>query len=402
MSSEPSIVITGLGVVAPNGLGVPAFLDALRHGRSGIDDIRGFDTTDWPVHRGGEVKGLPATYLELGLPGRTTLLAWLAANEALDHAGLDRRWPDPSRVGLIVGTTSGEIQAIEDVDERWARGDAAGVPAAEYVGFASHAIAATLAARLGARGPVLMIANACASGNFAVSYARDLIREGDADVVIVGGADAFSRVALAGFSRVHAVAPEMCQPFSKDRKGMMVSEGAGMVVLERGDEARHRGASIRAEVLGTAVGCDAFHLTAPDPEGMAAVMRRALADAGVEPAGVGYISAHGTGTPANDAAETAAIKRVFGPLAYQVPVSSIKSMIGHTMGAASAIETVACCLALAHDFLPPTINYNEPDPDCDLDYVAGAPRAAAVAVIMNNSFAFGGNNASVMLGRARA
>jgi 3-oxoacyl-[acyl-carrier-protein] synthase II len=135
---------------------------------------------------------------------------------------------------------------------------------------------------------------------------------------------------------------------------------------------------------------------------MAAVMRRALADAGVEPAGVGYISAHGTGTPANDAAETAAIKRVFGPLAYQVPVSSIKSMIGHTMGAASAIETVACCLALAHDFLPPTINYNEPDPDCDLDYVAGAPRAAAVAVIMNNSFAFGGNNASVMLGRARA
>jgi 3-oxoacyl-[acyl-carrier-protein] synthase II len=395
---SPAVVITGTGVVAPNGIGNAAFLEALRQGRSGIDEIRAFDTSNWPVHRGGEVKGLRPRD-DLRLPGRTSLLAWTAAAEALADAGLNTAWSVPSRVGLILGTTSGEIQSIEEVDERWALGRTDPIPLSLYAGFASNAVASTLARVFRISGPVLMIANACSSGNFAISYGCDLIRDGDADMVLAGGADAFSKVALAGFSRVHAVAPEVCQPFSKNRKGMMVSEGAGLVILESLEHATRRGARTLATVLGAAVGCDAFHLTAPDPEGMANVIRRALDDARVTTAEVGYVNAHGTGTPANDAAETSAIKRVFGELAYTRPVSSIKSMIGHTMGAASAIETVACCLALQHGFLPPTMNFDEPDPECDLDYVPNRAREQRVDVIMNNSFAFGGNNASLVLGR---
>jgi len=394
-----SIVITGLGVVSPNGIGNDAFLDALREGRSGIDEIRSFDTSTWPVHRGGEVKGPPEPDAALQLPGRASVLAWTAASEALRDAGVDPRFMNPSRTGLILGTTLGENQNIEEADELWVLGRSEEVSLKLYSGFDSNEVASTLARLFGFSGPVLMIANACSSGNFAISYGCDLIREGDADIILAGGADSFSKGALAGFSRVHAVAPEICQPFSRNRKGMMVSEGAGVVILEEREHARKRGARIYATVMGAAVGCDAFHLTAPDPEGMAHVMRRALEKAGVTTSDVGYLNAHGTGTAANDAAETAAVKRVFGAEAYGVPVSSIKSMIGHTMGAASAIETVACCLALQHDFLPPTMNYEEPDPECDLDYVPNRARSQRVNVIMNNSFAFGGNNASLVLGR---
>jgi 3-oxoacyl-[acyl-carrier-protein] synthase II len=226
-----------------------------------------------------------------------------------------------------------------------------------------------------------------------------LIRQGRADVIVAGGADGLSKVALGGFSRVHAVAPDRCQPFDKNRKGMMVSEGAGVVILEEEQQALGRGARAYARVLGAGLGCDAFHLTAPDPAGMAHVMRLAMQDAGLTTADVGYISAHGTGTPLNDLAETTAIKAACGDRAHRIPVSSVKSMIGHTMGAASAIETVACCLVLRHHFLPPTINYVDPDPQCDLDYVPNVARAQMVDVVMNNSFAFGGNNASVVLGR---
>ncbi len=394
-----SIVITGLGVASPNGIGKAAFLAALQEGRSGIDDIRSFDTSTWPVHRGGEVTGLPEPEGSLQLPGRTSLLAWTAACEALRDAGLEPRSLNPSRTGIILGTTSGEIQTIEEADELWALGRPEEVPLRLYSGFASNVVASTLARLFRIQGPVLMIANACSSGNFAISYGCDLIREGDADIILAGGADSFSKVALAGFSRVHAVAPVMCQPFSRNRKGMMVSEGAGVVVLEDREHAKKRGAHIYTNVMGAAVGCDAFHLTAPDPEGMANVIRRALEEARVTTSDVGYLNAHGTGTAANDAAETAAIKHVFGEQSYRIPVSSIKSMIGHTMGAASAIETVACCLALEHDFLPPTMNYDEPDPECDLDYVPNHARSQRVNVIMNNSFAFGGNNASLVLGR---
>jgi 3-oxoacyl-[acyl-carrier-protein] synthase II len=395
------VVITGIGVITPNAIGSGEFLDALRNGVSGIDTIQAFDSSDYPVHRGGEVKGLDAveTGEDLPNPGRTSRLALFAVRQALKNAELVPGAFDPRRTGLILGTTSGEVQAIERVDEAWATGRQAELPLELYSGFSSNVVTANIASVFGLQGPVLMLANACSSGNFAVDFGCSLIRAGEADVIIAGGADSFSKVALAGFSRVHAVAPEICQPFDKNRKGMMVSEGGGAVILEERGRAERRGARIYANVLGSGVGCDAFHLTAPDPEGMAHVMRLALADAQVAPRDIGYINAHGTGTTANDAAETAAVKKAFGDLAYRIPVSSIKSMIGHTMGAASAIETVACCLALEHGFLPPTINYHEQDPECDLDYVPNTARSVRIEVVMNNSFAFGGNNASVILGR---
>ena len=396
-----SVVITGIGVVAPNGVGCPTFLTALQAGVSGIEEIRSFDTTAYPVHRGGEVKQLedtPRTHESRA--GWTTTMSTVAIQEALNDARLTPGSFDSSRIGVLLGTTSGEVQDMETLDASWTRGRLDAFSDEAHAGFSSNSMPARLAHAFGFAGPALVLANACASGNFAVAYGCDLIRHGQADVIVAGGADGLSKVALAGFSRMHAVAPEKCQPFDRNRKGMMVAEGAGFVILELEERARARGAGAYARVLGTGLGCDAFHLTAPNPDGMAHVMRLALVDAGIAPEDVHYISAHGTGTPVNDAAETAAVKTAFGPAAYRTPVSSIKSMIGHTMGAASAIETVACCLALRHGFLPPTINYSDADPLCDLDYVPNTARFQPIDIAMNNSFAFGGNNASLVLSRA--
>jgi 3-oxoacyl-[acyl-carrier-protein] synthase II len=396
------VVITGVGVVAPNGIGRVRFLKALQEGTSGIDEIRSFDTRDYLVHRGGEIKHLEHVDGD-GCPpgvGRTTRVTIIAVREAMADAGLLADSFDSDRVGVLLGTTSGEVQDMEAIDEAWTRNRSEVFSSAAYSSFCSNSITARVASAFGLRGPALVLANACASGNFAVAFGCDLIKQGHADVIVAGGADALSKVALAGFSRMHAVAPDLCRPFDRNRKGMMVSEGAGVVILEAGPRARARGASMYARVRGWGLGCDAFHLTAPNPEGMAHVMCLAMQDAGVAPADIGYISAHGTGTTLNDAAETAAIRTAFGDAANRTPVSSIKSMIGHTMGAASAIETVACCLALRHQFLPPTINYSEPDPQCDLDYVPNTVRFQAVDVAMNNSFAFGGNNASLVLARS--
>jgi 3-oxoacyl-[acyl-carrier-protein] synthase II len=397
------IVITGFGVVAPNAIGAKAFLQALQDGVSGIDEIRAFDTSDYDVHRGGEVKGLDrlgAALDSTGCLGRTSQLAMAAVREAIDHAGLSVAACDPARVGVILGTTSGEVRSIETVHEAWAVDQPARPAPAFYRELSSNVITSLVSSTFGFAGPTMMLANACSSGNFAIGLGCDLIREEEADVILAGGADSFWKGTLAGFSRLHAVAPAMCQPFDRDRKGMMVSEGAAVVVLEERERARRRGATIHAVVLGSGMSCDAFHPTAPDPAGLANAMRLALDDAGVTPSEMQYINAHGTGTAANDAAETEAIKAVFGENAARIPVSSIKSMIGHTMGAASAIETVACCLALVHGFLPPTINYQVPDPACDLDYVPNRARVLRLDVLMNNSFAFGGNNACLVLGRA--
>jgi 3-oxoacyl-[acyl-carrier-protein] synthase II len=400
---KKEIVITGIGVTAANAIGREEFRTALEQGISGIEEINSFDTSEYTVHRGGEVKGLQSVEKSLELPsglGRTSRLALVATLEAVRDAGLHTSTFDRARTGVILGTTSGEVQAIESVDEAWALGRQQELPLHLYTGFASNVVTSCISSFLGLEGVTMMIANACASGNFAISFGRDLLMQGEADVIIAGGADSFSKVALAGFSSVHAIAPEVCQPFDKNRRGMQVSEGAGIVILEERSRAEGRGAKIYAAILGCGLGCDAFHLTTPDPEGMANAMRLALRDAELQLSDVDYINAHGTGTPANDAAETDAIKRVFGAHAYSTPVSSIKSMLGHAMGAASAIETVACCLALESGFVPPTINYQTPDPACDLDYVPNRARLQKIWTIMNNSFAFGGNNASLILGRS--
>jgi 3-oxoacyl-[acyl-carrier-protein] synthase II len=242
----------------------------------------------------------------------------------------------------------------------------------------------------------VVIPTACAAGNYALAHALDSIRNGEADVMLAGGSDAFSRITYSGFARLGAIAPERCQPFDRNRKGMIPGEGAATLVLERLERAEARGAHIYAELAGYGLTCDANHMTAPQGDGATAAMKWAMADAGVTPDEVGYISAHGTGTAVNDRIETHAVKQAFGDAAYRVPMSSIKSMLGHTMGAASAIEAAACVLAVRDDILPPTMNMETADPACDLDYVPNTARPQRVNVAMNNAYAFGGNNASVI------
>jgi 3-oxoacyl-[acyl-carrier-protein] synthase II len=244
-----------------------------------------------------------------------------------------------------------------------------------------------------------MIPTACAAGNYAIAHAFDVLRAGRADLMLAGGSDSFSRITYTGFAQLGAIAPEVCQPFDRYRKGMIPGEGAGVIVLEPLSSARHRGARIYAEITGYGLSCDAHHMTAAQPTGDGAVraMKQALEQSRTNPEEVNYISAHGTGTPTNDRLETIAVKKLFGDAASRIPMSSIKSMLGHTMGAASAIEAAACALAVYHDRIPPTINLVEPDPECDLDYVPNSAREQTVRVAMNNAYAFGGNNASLIL-----
>jgi len=265
--------------------------------------------------------------------------------------------------------------------------------------YPCHVIAAHVASELQFAGVNTMIPTACAAGNYAIAHALDVMRAGRADLMLAGGSDAFSRITFTGFARLGAVAPEICQPFDRFRKGMIPGEGAGVLVLEPLDRARRRGARIYAEVAGYGLSCDAHHMTAAHPEGAGAerAMRNALADSRTNPQDVDYISAHGTGTPTNDRLETIAVKCLFKDQAYRIPISSIKSMIGHTMGAASAIEAAVCALAVFNERIPPTINLNDPDPECDLDYVPKFARELRINVAMNNAYAFGGNNASLIL-----
>jgi 3-oxoacyl-[acyl-carrier-protein] synthase II len=264
-----------------------------------------------------------------------------------------------------------------------------------------HMIPTHVAIEFDLKGPSLMIPTACAAGNYAIGYGYDLIRTGRADVMLAGGSDAFSRIPYMGFARLGAIAPEKCQPFDKNRKGMVPGEGSGMLVLEPLGDALARGAKIYAEVLGYGVSCDAHHMTAAHPQADGAIraMSAAMKSSGVGIGDIDYISAHGTGTPTNDRIESLAVRTLFAEYATTIPMSSIKSMLGHTMGAASALEAAACALALDTGWIPPTINHEEPDPDCGLDIVPNQARLTNPKIVLNNAYAFGGNNASLCLGR---
>jgi 3-oxoacyl-[acyl-carrier-protein] synthase II len=335
--------------------------------------------------------------------GRSSQLAASAAKMALAQAGIDITQQDPYRVGVSLGTTMGEPQILEQGIEMIyrAQNSASGLPADLPAKYPCGVISANVARSIGACGPVIMIPTACAAGNYAIGYAFDLISTGVADLVIAGGSDPISKIAFTGFNRLLATAKELCRPFDKNRDGMCVGEGAGALALESLTHAINRGATILAEVLGYGLGCDAFKMTIPDPSGSGGILalQRALANAHLSPDQVDYISAHGTGTEENDKTETLIIKAVFGEKARSIPVSSIKSMIGHTMGAASAIEAVACVLMINREVILPTINYTEPDPECDLDYVPNSARNAAIGVAVSNAYAFGGNNSTLVLGK---
>lgn len=399
-TTSQRIGVTGIGLVTSVGTGREIVWHRLLDGTSGISPVRSFDTSAYKVNIGGEIHSFdPAPFferLDATKVGRASQMAVAAARLALRDAG---DWQAAAeRCGVVMGTTSGEPREVEAYNDAVLGGHLGKLGDGFMRRYPCHAIAGTVAAELGLAGPNSMIPAACAAGNYAIAHAVDQLRAGRADVMLAGGADAFSRITYTGFARLGAIAPERCQPFDQGRQGMVPGEGAAVLVLERFDRAHQRGARIWAEVAGYGLSCDAHHMTAAHPEGdgAARAMADALADAGMSADDVDYVSAHGTGTPTNDRLESRAMVRIFGNRTCFVPTSSVKSMLGHTMGAASAIEGAVCALAVAEDRVPPTIHFETADPDCALDCVPNVGRAMPVRVAMSNAYAFGGNNASVI------
>jgi 3-oxoacyl-[acyl-carrier-protein] synthase II len=406
------VAVTGIGIVSPLGLDAASTWKAALAGESGIGWIEAFDTAGLPVRVAGEVKGFDPLSVASAKDGRrlerNVLFALSAAREALDGSGLTDF--DPTRVGIIFGSAAGGVSAVvRQAKVLYERGPDRVSPT-----FLPNMLVDTasgqLAISLGIKGINFAIVSACATGSHAIGEAAELIKRGAADAIIAGGTEAcIDPLILAGFTAMHGLAVEdehparASRPFDATRAGFVMAEGAGAVVVEDWDRAVARGAEIYGEVLSYGGSNDAHHLAQPEPEaeGVAAMMRTALERAGVEPERVGYINAHGTATPLGDAAETKAIKAVFGDHAYRLAVSSTKSMMGHTFGAAGAIEAVLSILALRDGVLPPTINYHDPDPDCDLDYVPNQARPADIEVAISNAMGLGGHNGCVVLGKAR-
>jgi len=405
------VAVTGVGVVSPLGLDAPSSWQAALAGESGIDWISTFDTDGLPVRVAAEVKGFDPTQVVSAKEARkleqNVLFGVAAGREALADSGLSGF--DPSRVGVIFGSAIGGVPGIlEQADTLRERG-----PDRVSPNFLPNvlvdSISGQLAISLGLKGPNYAVVSACATGSHAVGEAAEMIKRGDADAVLAGGTEScIIPLILAGFTAMRGLAvedehpPRASRPFDATRAGFVMAEGSGALLLEEWERAERRGAEIYAEVLGYGASNDAHHLAQPEPEatGVAAMMAAALGRSGVEPSRVGYINAHGTSTPLGDAAETRAIKQVFGAHAYELAVSSTKSMMGHTFGAAGAIEAIMCVLALRDGVLPPTINYREPDPECDLDYVPNEARRTQVDVALSNAMGLGGHNGCVLLGRA--
>ncbi|BBO75882.1 3-oxoacyl-[acyl-carrier-protein] synthase 2 [Desulfosarcina widdelii] len=329
-------------------------------------------------------------------------MAMAAALQALAEAGLlPMEERSTARTGVVIGGGAGGMLECEPVFARYLETGADRMPVSSFAAFSCASSADHIATHLKLFGPRTTFMTACSSGATAIGFARDLIRSHAADIMVCGGTEPLCRITYSAFNALQAVDPEPCKPFDRNRQGLTLGEGAGIVILESLDHARKRGAPIYGEILGCGITCDAHHMTAPDIEGAgaAAAMAAALADAGISADRVDYINAHGTATPANDRMEAHAIERVFGNRARHIPVSSTKSMIGHTLGAAGAIEAVACLLAIERDFIPPTIHHNATDDDCPLDVVPSHSRPARSDTVLSNSFAFGGNNTALVLGR---
>jgi len=407
-SAPDETVVTGVGLVTSIGTGKEIFWQNLLAGRCGIGPVEAFSTEHFPVHHGAEIKDFDANdyvnRLPAGKIGRASELAIAAAHLALADAHLSFTEADLEQAGVVVGTTSGEPGVIERFDDLYIEGRINQLSSDFIDNYPCNALAAHVASELGLGGEVLTIPTACAAGNYAIAHASDLLQMRRARIMLAGGADSFSRITYTGFARLGAISTDLCRPFDRNRKGMIPGEGAAMLVLERRADAVARGARIYAVIAGYGLSCDAYHMTSAHPQGAGAAraMEMALRSSETLPEEVDYISAHGTGTPTNDRLETIAIKRVFKDYAYRVPISSIKSMLGHAMGAASAIEAIACVLAITYGYIPATIHLETQDPECDLDFIANCSREHKVNIAMNNAYAFGGNNSSVIFRRYEA
>lgn len=412
MNERRRVVITGMGAMTPLGLTLQETWEGLLAGRSGIATITQFDASDLPVSIAGELKGFDAAryinFKEARRMARCSQVAVATAQEALADAGLDLPLADEERVGVLVGSGVGGLErAYEGIEIYHNHGISRVNPfvlTSTLVNMPSHHVSFWA----GAKGPISTVVAACATGTQAVGEASEFIRRRAADVMLCGSVEALIHLTpIVGFHAMRALSlrndePERAsRPFDADRDGFVFSEGCAIFVLEALEHAQARGARIRAEVLGHASSSDAFHVAQPDPEGLGAsrAMQWALDDAGLPPGAVGYINAHGSSTPISDPIETLAIKRTFGERVYKIPISSTKSMIGHAMGGAGAIETAVCALTVEQGIIHPTINLETPDPQCDLDYVPEGARQADVRVALNNAFGLGGQNACLVLGR---
>jgi len=408
------VAVTGLGAVSPLGVGMRPSWEGLVAGRSGIGPVTHFDPSEFDSRIAGEVKDFdPARWIEKREVKRLDLFsqfAVAAGREALEDSGLDLASADLARCGCIVGSGVGGLATIEEQYRRFAAKGPGRVSAFLVPKMMANAAGGNLAIALGLRGPNHCLVSACASGTHALGEGLRLVQEDHADVVFAGGSEApVTFLGLGGFCALKALStrndePQRAsRPFDRDRDGFVVAEGAAVLVFEEMGRARARGAHIYAEVLGFGSSCDAFHITAPDEtaEGPARAMRLALADAGVRPEDVDYVNAHGTSTLYNDRVETAAVKLAFGPHARRLAVSSTKGATGHLLGGAGALEAAFTCLAIERGVMPPTVNYETPDPDCDLDYVPNEARERPVRVALSNSLGFGGHNAIVCLGKPR-
>ncbi|MCI0635875.1 MAG: beta-ketoacyl-ACP synthase II [Actinobacteria bacterium] len=414
------VVITGLGAVTPLGNDVESTWDGAVSGRSGVEFVRAFDTSDFPVRIAAEVKDFDSEGLvsakEMKRLDRNVQFALAAANEALANASLDGCAADTGslngyardRVGVVLGSGIGGLhELLRQYDVLRERGPLRVSPTF-LPNVLPDSASGQVAISLGIRGPNYAVVSACATGSHAIGEGAEMIRYGYADAVVAGGTEAcIHPLFFAGFCSMRGLVAEeenpavACRPFDATRAGFVMGEGAGVVMLEELEHAQGRGATIYAEVLGYGASNDAYHMAAPDPDsiGVAEMMKAALERAAVDPRRVDYINAHGTSTPLGDAAETKAIKDVFGEHAYDIAVSSTKSTMGHLLGAAGAVETIVTALAIHRRLIPPTINYQHPDPTCDLDYVPNVAREAEIDVALSNAMGLGGHNGCVLLGR---
>ncbi len=396
------VFVSGLGVVSPLGVGAARFWEGLLEGRSGVAPVRGFETGDLERHLACEVQGFDVlehlSEVEAGRSARCAQMAIAAARMAALEAGLSARELAGPRTAVVIGTTMGEANLLGDLENAWIHGGEGKVEASSVARYGTGLLPVQVARALGAEGILQALPAACAAGNYAIGFAADLIRAGRADRVITGATEVIERLQYAGFARLGAMSPDVLRPFDSDRRGLLIGEGAGIMILESEAHLAARGGEALAEVGGYGLACDGHHITRPDPEGRGSnrAMRQAILSSGLDVGSVDFINAHGTGTPTNDPVEAKVIADIFGAAA--VPVTSIKSMIGHCMGAASALEAISCVKSIQTGLIPPTIHHESTDPECPVDVVTEV-REGRCEVVLNNSLAFGGYDAVLCLSK---
>ncbi|HKO58769.1 MAG TPA: beta-ketoacyl-ACP synthase II [Thermoanaerobaculia bacterium] len=406
------VVVTGMGMISPLGIGNEPTWQGLIEGRSGIDRITKFDAAAFACKIAGEVRGFkPEDWIEKKEVKKSDTFihyAIAAAQMAIDDSGLDPKQEDGDRFGVIIGSGIGGLPLIEEMHQKMMERGPSRISPFFIPGLIVNLASGQISIRFGARGPSSAPATACATGAHAIGDATKIIRHDEADIMFAGGSEAvITPLAVGGFAAMRALStrndePQRAsRPWDKDRDGFVMGEGSGILILEERERALARGARVYCEIAGYGMSSDAYHITSPaeDGSGMMRVMQRALKDAHLEPTDIDYINAHGTSTEVGDRTETVAIKRVFGDHAYKLAVSSTKSMTGHLLGAAGGLESAVAALAVTHGIMPPTINYETPDPECDLDYVPNVARKKELRHVLSNSFGFGGTNATLVFSR---